>query len=591
MAPRLPVRLFDEYRILRLIGSGRGGLVYLAEEIHSGHLCAIKEYPLLAETSQRFFRELGFLFTLRHPHLVQCRNFYHGTDCSSALILEYADLGSLRHYLQSQPEQRLSSDRLLSLARQATAGLCALHKLGIVHCDIKPENLLLFADADQPILKVADFDIALLQSRQDNTTPTHGSPLYMAPEQFYQKPGPSADFYSLALVLGEALVGHPLRQPGTPEEIFTQSQRGIDWECITDPHWRMALSRMAHTEPSARPVEAEEINALWDQVAARSTTLPSTQPQHSPSIPSVSRSTTVPIRPATIPSIPYHSWTTPGVQKIYPHPLPGLISLCDDGGLDSVEFSTRRVTPRVFSGRVQCLSPDSLWLAQAHQVHRWNPTTKRYEHAFPIPQPPEQILSTPFGDLILADHRMIRLYSSSGIVHAEWEVPNYVFRPQLVWWRDTIWVTSGPLHPALHALRPGQPTRALSLPGPALSLLPGHHHLHILCQGPTPDDEGHWLQLPDAEGNLNSLRTAPPLMHRARPLADSGFSVFDLEDQITFLMPSPDNDLQWANGTKPLDDLWLPEAQAYFLLFQVAHQAVLHYFEISAAPLTEPLRL
>ncbi|GAB4246906.1 MAG: hypothetical protein OHK005_12850 [Candidatus Methylacidiphilales bacterium] len=588
MRARLPHRLLEEFRLLQLLGDGGNGLVYLAEDIRTGLPCAIKEFALGPDASQRFFRELSFLFTLNHPNLVRCLNFFHGTEGASALILEYADLGSLRHRLETAADRRLTTQELLPLARQATAGLCALHAAGIVHCDVKPENFLLFSSTEGSVLKVSDFGIALLLTNPDATHTTHGSPLYMAPEQFYQRPTAAADIYSLALILAEALVGHPLRQPGSPEEVFAQARRGIDWEQIPEPSWRAVLSRMADPESTHRPTDFSELSLLWDQIesatlAPKNKTVSRRHRKTSrlppPSLSKASFPLTVPGREAA-------RWLVPNVQRLVSHPLPHRLWLLDPHGLDVLDWNSRRLQPRIFPGPTQCLSPDGHWLVQPSRVFSWSPSKERFLPAFPLTHTPEIFLSWPQYGLVMADHSTVRLLSFSGVLRAEWPLSNYVFRPQFAFGKDVIWASSGPLRPALHSLSPDAESHSIPLPGPVLALQSTEQGIHILTQGHSPDDPGHWLFLQTGSDYPKHLRHLPPLLHRVRSHGP-WFSAFDLEDRIHFLFPNPSLDLDFTVTGKPLDDCWMVEAASYFMLAESEGRTSLslHPVQVSTEPL------
>lgn len=590
MRARLPHRLLEEFRLLQLLGDGGNGLVYLAEEIRSGAPCAIKEFALGPDASQRFFRELSFLFTLNHPNLVRCLNFFHGTEGASALILEYADLGSFRHRLEAAPDRRLTPQELLPLARHATAGLCALHAAGIVHCDVKPENLLLFSSTEGPVLKVSDFGIALLLTNPDATHATHGSPLYMAPEQFYQRPTAAADIYSLALILAEALVGHPLRQPGSPEEVFAQARRGIDWEQLPEPSWRAVLSRLADPDPIHRPTDLAELSKLWDQIeSARAKPhkkSPSRHLRKTSRLPKATVRTNIPF-PLQVPGREAARWLAPNIQRLVPHPLPERIWLVDPHGLDCLDWSSRRLHPRIVPGAVECLSPDGQWLVQPNRAFFWNASKSRFLPAFPLTYRAEVVLPWARHGLLVADHSTARLLSSSGILRAEWPLSNYVFRPQLACGNDRIWASSGPLRPAIHVLTLQEDPRVISVPGPVLGLQATSEGVHILTQGQSPDDPGHWLFLSNDADGPKPLRQLPALLHRARSHG-TWFSAFDLEDRIHFLFPNSSLDLDFTVPGKPLDDYWMAEAASYLLLVESGGRTSLslHPIQVSTEPVS-----
>ncbi|MFQ3670121.1 MAG: serine/threonine-protein kinase [Verrucomicrobiia bacterium] len=253
----------EGYQIRRLLGDGANGLVYLAVDLRDQREVALKEFRIGEESAQRFFRELSLLFTLNHPHLIRCLNFVHGKDASNFLVLEFAPGGSLR--------QRLNQDRTLSLeeteilARHIAGALECAHRHSVIHCDVKPENILLANLPNEPLqFKLTDLGIAHHRLR-DPLPRLGGSPRYMAPEQFYHHPTPASDFYSLGIVLFECLTGEaPF--VGNNEYLFNaHQQEPPDLESIPCPSWRRLLSQMLDKHPDQRPTSWEAMENLLNR--------------------------------------------------------------------------------------------------------------------------------------------------------------------------------------------------------------------------------------------------------------------------------------------------------------------------------------
>ena len=202
------------YRILREIGSGGMATVYLAEDVKHNRHVAIKlmKQALVAAIGQdRFLREIEIAARLNHPHVVPL--FDSGAAGEHLFyVMPYIEGESLRARLAR--EGQLPLDEALRLAREVSSALSHAHQHGLVHRDVKPENILL-ADG---IALVTDFGIAHtsgtapLDRTQLLTTPGGilGTPTYMSPEQACGEPvGPASDIYSLACVVFEMLAGHP----------------------------------------------------------------------------------------------------------------------------------------------------------------------------------------------------------------------------------------------------------------------------------------------------------------------------------------------------------------------------------------------
>lgn len=204
----------SSYRLLGLVGNGQFGRVYCGVHRKTGQLVAIKYLQRQGLTTHAFLRELHCLWSLAHPNIVACYGLEHGDD-GRRLVLEYCAGGTLRSLMLSS----LTLGEILQLVLDILQGLAHAHQRGIVHCDIKPENILLSYHGRWRA-KVSDFGIAKLvedASHQGGSGQT-GSPAYMAPERFYRQYSPSADIYAVGVILFELLMGQrPFR--GTPSAL------------------------------------------------------------------------------------------------------------------------------------------------------------------------------------------------------------------------------------------------------------------------------------------------------------------------------------------------------------------------------------
>ena len=155
--------------------------------------------------THQFLRELRFLLSLDHPHIANCLSLDQASN-GRQLVLEYCEGGTLRDLLEQDTPLTLAE--ILTLITAVLEALEHAHRKRIVHCDVKPENILLTLEPDGWRPKVSDFGIARLSEelRSDRTGAT-GSPAYMAPERFYYQVSASSDLYAVAVVLYELLVG------------------------------------------------------------------------------------------------------------------------------------------------------------------------------------------------------------------------------------------------------------------------------------------------------------------------------------------------------------------------------------------------
>jgi len=209
--------LAGRYKVERELGAGAMATVYLAEEMKHGRPVAIKVLrPELGQTigAERFLREIGIAARLSHPHLVP---LIDSGEAGGMLyyVSAYVAGGSLRELLRK--EGHLSLSRALRIAQEVGAALDYAHRAGVVHRDVKPENIL-FADGHALL---ADFGIARAPRRDEEDLVTGagiavGTPEYMSPEQASgeRELDARSDIYSLACVVFEMLTGEaPLRGP------------------------------------------------------------------------------------------------------------------------------------------------------------------------------------------------------------------------------------------------------------------------------------------------------------------------------------------------------------------------------------------
>jgi eukaryotic-like serine/threonine-protein kinase len=222
---RLTVALADRYRIERELGQGGMATVYLAHDLKHRRNVAIKVLrPELAAAlgAERFLREIETTANLRHPHILP---LYDSGEADGFLyyVMPYVEGESLRDRLDR--EKQLPIGEALAIAREVADALGYAHARGVVHRDVKPENILL--EGGHAV--VADFGIAHAVSaagadRLTQTGVSVGTPLYMSPEQAAgdRALDGRSDLYSLGCVLYEMLGGQPPFTGPTAEVITRQ---------------------------------------------------------------------------------------------------------------------------------------------------------------------------------------------------------------------------------------------------------------------------------------------------------------------------------------------------------------------------------
>ena len=223
--------LFGNYRIVRLLGEGGFGEVYLAENPLIERSAAVKVLHTAlaqdAELVRRFLNEARAASAIRHRNIIEVFDAGVTPEGAPYILMEFLEGVSLQRRLADRG--RLALPQALEVARQAGSALAAAHAARIVHRDLKPENLFLVPDAGAPggeRVKILDFGIAKIKhgSKTGGTLRTQagvimGSPAYMSPEQCKDSADVDlrSDIYSFAIIMYEMLAGRPpyLSESGT----------------------------------------------------------------------------------------------------------------------------------------------------------------------------------------------------------------------------------------------------------------------------------------------------------------------------------------------------------------------------------------
>ncbi|NIN71146.1 MAG: protein kinase [Gemmatimonadetes bacterium] len=255
----LKTALADRYTIEREIGSGGMATVYLAEDLKHRRKVAVKVLrPELAATlgADRFVREIEIAAQLSHPHILP---LYDSGEAAGVLyyVMPYVEGESLRERLDR--EGRLGVDEVIRLADEIAAALSYAHERGIVHRDVKPENVMLTGGR----AVVADFGIARALrvaggERLTGTGLAVGTPAYMSPEQAMGQADVDArsDVYALGCVVYEMVSGRAPFEGDTPQALLAKhAVEAVPSLRTSDPQVPLFLERAVERALAKSPDE------------------------------------------------------------------------------------------------------------------------------------------------------------------------------------------------------------------------------------------------------------------------------------------------------------------------------------------------
>jgi hypothetical protein len=276
----IPARLHGKFTVVRRLGAGAMGVVYLAHDDALDRPVALKTLPrILPEAVQRLRREARAMASVSHPAVATI----HGVEswrAAPVLVVEFLAGGTLADRLRHGP---IAEAEVVAIARQVLGGLSHLHRSGLLHRDLKPSNVGFTADG---AAKVLDFGLSrlvvsgpragsLFGRDHDGVVRDEGSlgidasrlagtPLYMSPEVLEgHEPDPGLDLWALAIVMREALAGrHPWAGLGVEEVLRRIREVGAPEPAADAPRCSVVLSallaRVLARDPKRRPQTADE---------------------------------------------------------------------------------------------------------------------------------------------------------------------------------------------------------------------------------------------------------------------------------------------------------------------------------------------
>ncbi len=234
-----PAVIAERYTVEQRVGQGGTALVYRCRDEHTGQIVALKLLrsgnPLVPASRARFAREARLAASLTHPNIIRVLDYgltmppateewtswvFDSDQPVNFLAMEYVGGPTLKQLVRRVGP--IPTPWALAVGLQLAGALASAHSLGIIHRDIKPQNILLLDLTTHVIPKLGDFGIARDLNRNTLSTLTQtgqvlGTPDYLAPEQVMgESGGQQSDLYALGIVLYEILTGHLPFEAETP---------------------------------------------------------------------------------------------------------------------------------------------------------------------------------------------------------------------------------------------------------------------------------------------------------------------------------------------------------------------------------------
>ncbi len=264
------VTLNDTYVVERVLGEGGMGRVYLARHTRiSQKRVAVKVlHPEFAANSQvliRFQREAEAAAAISHPNVVAVLDIDRTPRGLPYLVCEYLEGIELAAHLKASG--KLSLGAAVHVGRQLCKALAATHASGVIHRDLKPQNIFLVGDfakgvPERPYVKVLDFGLSRVTDSSENqltkTGVVMGTPAYMAPEQARgQRADHRTDIYGVGVILYTVLTGRPPFDEETPQAtviavMSSEPPRPRSLEPKIPPHLELVIERAMAREPAER---------------------------------------------------------------------------------------------------------------------------------------------------------------------------------------------------------------------------------------------------------------------------------------------------------------------------------------------------
>lgn len=272
--------LATRYRLLEKIGEGGAAEVFRAIDVRLDRTVAIKllrpQFVVDQQSRARFVNEAKAAAGLSHPNIVDVYDFGDAPEGGMFIAMQYVEGENLKDLLQQRG--RLNPAEAISIAQQVCHALSAAHDRGVIHRDVKPQNILLDRAGS---VKLTDFGVAKALSGPQLTQSgmTFGTAAYLSPEQATGQPvGPPSDLYALGCVMYEMLAGQPPFSGDNPaivayKQVWEQPRPLHDMVPEVPPSLEGVVMRLLNKDPNKRYPSAGTLAAELERLKS-----PSTQP-------------------------------------------------------------------------------------------------------------------------------------------------------------------------------------------------------------------------------------------------------------------------------------------------------------------------
>ena len=219
---------YGEYEVLEPLAHGGMAGVYLAAHRATGERVALKvldpQFASHADFASRLFAEHRFASSVRHPGLLEIRDARTSSDGVPYLVMEYLAGQTLGEIAE---RRRVELGEIVVICAQVASALAALHAAGVMHCDVKHDNVFVLDDrvGGWPRIKVIDFGVSRRIADPIEVSSIAGTPWCMAPEQWQGRPSAASDVYALGCMLYNLITGVPPFDGSLPELMTAHLER------------------------------------------------------------------------------------------------------------------------------------------------------------------------------------------------------------------------------------------------------------------------------------------------------------------------------------------------------------------------------